>query len=278
MLFLAPLLLVLSTTFVLAIPLNGTDHSSSKLPTVTIKNGTVQGLHLPAFNEDIFLSIPFAAPPVGDLRFQHPKSYNSTWKGVLKATAYGPSCPVYGGFAEGFHLDEDCLTLDVVRPAGADWKELLPVMVWIYGGGELICMREFKKLALTSVGIGFTAGTSSDPRFNLSYIVNASVAIDKPVIAVGINYRVAGFGFLAGQDVFNSGNSNAGLYDQRLALRWLQENVASFGGDPMKVTIWGESAGAFSVGYHLIANNGNNEGLFRAAIMESGANIGPTRK
>lgn len=98
------------------------------------------------------------------------------------------------------------------------------------------------------------------------------------MLAVGINYRLAGFGFLAGQDVFNSGNSNAGLHDQRLALRWVQENIAAFGGDPKKVTIWGESAGAISVGFHLIANNGNHEGLFRAAIMQSGSNLGLTRE
>lgn len=104
-----------------------------------------------------------------------------------------------------------------------------------------IWVSEHSKDRITEIGtIGFTAGASADPRYNLPYIVNASVAIKKPVIAVGINYPVAGFVFLAGQDVFNSGNSNIGLYDQRHALRWLQENIAEFGGNSEKVIIWGE--------------------------------------
>jgi cholinesterase len=151
------------------------------------------------------------------------------------------------------------LTLDIVRPAGVRENAGLPVFVWIYGGN-------------------FVAGSSADPRYNTSYIVNASVFIDKPIIAVSINYRLGGWGFLASKQVVNAGESNIGLFDQRLALEWIQENIRHFGGDRSKVTIAGESAGGFSVGYHLTGFDGNNNGLFRAAIMESGNSMGPAGK
>jgi carboxylesterase type B len=151
------------------------------------------------------------------------------------------------------------LTLDIVRPSGVSKHDNLPVFVWIYGGN-------------------FVAGSSADPRYNTSYIVNSSVLIDKPIIAVSINYRVGGWGFLASKEIADAGESNIGLYDQRLALRWIQENIPDFGGDPSKVTIAGESAGGFSVGYHLTGFNGKNDGLFRAAIMQSGNSMGPAGK
>lgn len=150
----------------------------------------------------------------------------------------------------------DCLTVDIVRPSGTSALDKLPIFVWIYGGG-------------------FDAGGSADPRYNTSYIVNASVAIHKPIIAVSINYRVGGWGFLGSKEVAAAGVANIGLYDQRLALEWIQENIQAFGGDPEQVTIAGESAGGFSVGYHLLAFDGKHDGLFRAAILESGNALGP---
>jgi carboxylesterase type B len=125
---------------------------------------------------------------------------------------------------------------------------------------------------------GFFAGGVADPRYNTSYLVNASIAMGKPMIAVSFNYRLAGWGFLASKEVVNANASNIALFDQRLALQWIQENIGAFGGDPRKVTIVGESAGAFSVGYHLLANEGDNEGLFRAAVMESGSAFWAPRK
>jgi cholinesterase len=122
---------------------------------------------------------------------------------------------------------------------------------------------------------GFDAGGSADPRYNTSYLVNASVAIHKPIIAVSLNYRVGGWGFLGSKEMVGAGALNIGLFDQRLALRWIQENIAAFGGNPDKVTISGESAGGFSVGYHLTAFDGKNEKLFRAAILQSGNALGP---
>ena len=109
----------------------------------------------------------------------------------------------------------------------------------------------------------------SPPRFYLTF----AIRVGKPFIAVTLNYRLSTWGFISSSEVWGSGNTNLGLRDQRLALQWVQENIAAFGGDPEKVTIWGESAGAISVGYHLIAYGGRDDKLFRAAIMESGSSI-----
>lgn len=118
---------------------------------------------------------------------------------------------------------------------------------------------------------GFYEGSSSDPRYNLSRIVQKSVEASKPVLGVSFNYRLSAFGFLWSDAVEAAGgDSNVGLRDQRLALHWIQENIAAFGGDPSKVTIWGESAGGIAIGRQLTAYGGRDDGLFRAAIMESG--------
>jgi len=116
-------------------------------------------------------------------------------------------------------------------------------------------------------GGGLSMGGTQDERYNLSFIVDNSVAIGKPIIGVSIAYRLSGWGFLSSLEVAGSGQTNLGLRDQRLALHWLQENIGAFGGDPSKVTIWGESAGAGSVGWQLTAYNGRDDHLFRAGIM-----------
>ncbi|KAI8680803.1 hypothetical protein LRP88_04422 [Fusarium phalaenopsidis] len=238
-------------------PTLGLPTCDGRPPIATTKNGTLRGFYLPEFHEDLFLGVPFAQPPLGDLRLRHPVSLNESWHGVRNATKRSLTCPGYAGFDKGLDLGEDCLTVDIVRPAGIRADEELPVYMWIYGGG-------------------FTAGGSADPRYNTSYLVNASVSIGKPIIAVSINYRVGGWGFLASKEMQKDGALNIGLFDQRLALRWIQENIQGFGGDPRKVTIAGESAGAFSVGYHLVGFGGDNENLFRAAIMQSGSALGPS--
>ncbi len=156
-------------------------------------------------------------------------------------------------YGQNFELSEDCLTINVVRPTERS-REPLPVLVWIYGGG-------------------LYAGSTADPQYNLSGIVQVSQEMAKPVIAVSMNYRLAQWGFLQTAQVLAEGSSNAGLLDQRLALHWIQENIAAFGGDPRKVVLWGESAGAQSIAYHLFAYDGRDDGLFRGAILESG---GPT--
>jgi len=118
--------------------------SPSYNPQVDIKNGTLRGLYLPAFHEDLFLGVPFASPPVGDLRLRHPVPYNEHWQQVRDATLRSPSCPGYAGFDVGLVLGEDCLTVDVVRPAGTSNKDSLPVLVWIYGGGKWEFFRRRK--------------------------------------------------------------------------------------------------------------------------------------
>lgn len=118
------------------------------------------------------------------------------------------------------------------------------------------------------------AGGSAAPIYNLTNFVYQSVLSDNPVIAVSINYRLTVFGFLWGsEELRERGSANNGLRDQRLALQWIQDNIAAFGGDPTKVTIWGESSGALSVGKQLIAYGGRDDGLFRGAIMESGSMV-----
>ncbi|TFY69725.1 hypothetical protein EVG20_g3020 [Dentipellis fragilis] len=218
-----------------------------------------------------FLGIPFAQPPTGDLRFRLPKP-NYPYSGTQTVTAFGPSCPqqditipipagltqdavdflvntVYGSI---FPDSEDCLTINVVAPATAKPGDKLPVVTWIFGGGF--------QLGGTTIYDGVS-------------IVQKSIDLGKPVVYVSMNYRLSAFGFLASDEVKQAGVGNLGLQDQREALRWIQKYIGSFGGDPTKVTIWGESAGAISVALHLLTNGGNPEGLFRAAFMESGSPI-----
>lgn len=257
--------LVLGVTAVSAAVVNA-GHTASrrhqKAPTVTVKNGSYYGFNLPHYDQDLFLGVPYAQPPVGDLRFRVSQPLNSSWTDSRNATEYGPGCIGYGSddWLRGNYLSEDCLTLNVVRPSSHSASKkndngLLPVALWIYGGA-------------------FTEGLSSDPRYNLTFIVQQSVELGSPMLAVSINYRVAQWGFMYSQELADEGSSNVGLRDQRLALRWVQENIAAFGGDPAKVTIWGESAGADSVGVQLIAYGGRDDGLFRAAISQSGLPVG----
>jgi acetylcholinesterase len=111
-------------------------------------------------------------------------------------------------------------------------------------------------------------------RYNLSYIVQQSVLNNKPVIGISINYRMAAFGFIYSKEIAESRNQNLGLRDQRIAFKWVNRHISAFGGNPAKVTLWGESAGAYSVGDHINAYDGKTDGLFRAAILESGGAVG----
>lgn len=247
-------LLPLLPIFASVAPVHGSPVAAAA-PTASVRNGTYVGFSSPKYSQDIFLGIPYAQPPVGDLPFRPPASLNTTWTGARNATQYSPECYGYGSddWILGNYLSEDCLTLNVVRPQNAG--ENLPVGVWIFGGG-------------------LTDGGTLDPRYNLSFIVKQSALAGKPFIGVSINYRLQAFGFLGGQEVYDDGALNSGIRDQRLALHWIQENVAAFGGDPSKVVIWGESAGASSIGFHLVAYGGRDDGRFRGAIMESGTVVG----
>ena len=138
----------------------------------------------------------------------------------------------------------------MIRPSGYE-NQQLPVALWIHGGG-------------------FTAGGGVDQRYNASFMVQNSVTIGRPIMVVNFNYRLSAWGFLSSNEVAGTGQTNLGLRDQRLAMLWVQENIAGFGGDPGQVVIFGESAGAASVGYHLTAYGGRDDKLFRGAIMQSG--------
>ncbi|CAK7233418.1 hypothetical protein SCUCBS95973_008587 [Sporothrix curviconia] len=222
--------------------------TASAAPTAAVRNGSYMGVSSPGYNQDFFLGIPYAQKPT---RFRHAESLNSTWDGAHEATAYPPHCIGYGGDQAGYAESEDCLYLNVVRPAGIDAAASLPVAVWIHGGG-------------------LHMGGSADRRYNLTFIVENSMAQGTPIVAVSLNYRLSAFGFLTGKEAHGAGVTNIGFHDQRLALRWVHENIAAFGGAPDKVVLWGESSGAESVSAHTFAYNGRDDGLFRGVIAESG--------
>ncbi|MEL6926684.1 MAG: carboxylesterase family protein, partial [Bacteroidota bacterium] len=222
---------------------------------VTTDKGQVAG----SFNADkslrIFKGIPFAAPPVGDLRWRAPQEATA-WEGVRSCTAFGASpiqnkpvpfyCWTEEFIAQPEPLSEDCLYLNVWTPA-TEPESKLPVFVWIYGGG-------------------LVSGSA-----NCDIYDGAEMA-KQGVVFVSLNYRVGAMGFMAHPALSaaaESGTSgNYGLLDQMAALRWVQRNIAAFGGDPNNVTIAGQSAGAFSVNA-LIASQRSKD-LFHKAILQSG--------
>lgn len=216
---------------------------------VQTASGTLEGSTSPDKKIRIFEGIPFAAPPVGDLRWQPPQPVAS-WTGVRKATAFGPRCMQGSIFKDMIFRDsgpsEDCLYLNVWTPA-ASADEHLPVMVWIYGGG-------------------FQAGASSEPRQDGTHLAH------KGVVVVSMNYRLGVFGFFSDPELTkespNHASGNYGLLDQAAALQWVRKNIAAFGGDPDNVTIFGESAGSMSVSSQMASPL--SKGLFKQAIGESG--------
>lgn len=195
----------------------------------------------------VYKGIPFAAPPVGDLRWKAPQPV-IPWDGILETKEFSKG-PVQGGNPDEF--GEDCLYLNVWTPAQSP-KDKLPVLVWIYGGG-------------------FSGGSSS--------FYDGEALARKGVILVSINYRVGWLGFLAHPELTAENpdgvSGNYGLLDQIAALKWVQNNIAQFGGDPSKVTIFGESAGGISVS--MLCASPLAKGLFRGAISQSGGSFGPTR-
>jgi para-nitrobenzyl esterase len=218
--------------------------------TIKTQQGSIHGKLVNDGRMRVFLGIPFAAPPVGDLRWKAPVR-PAPWKGVRDATKYAPRCPQWPIWADYIFQDagpsEDCLYLDVYTPTKANPAVHLPVMVWIHGGG-------------------YAAGGSSEPRYSNSPLV------EHGVVLVNINYRMGVFGFLASEDLRREGDGaagNYGLMDMVAALQWVRANIARFGGDPGNVTIFGESAGSFAVSTLMAAPSA--QGLFQKAIGESGA-------
>jgi para-nitrobenzyl esterase len=212
--------------------------AQGKLHGKLINNGKVRA----------FLGIPYAAPPVGNLRWKAPQP-PARWKGVRDATNFGARCLQLPVFADMVFQDggpsEDCLYLNVFAPAGAKSKARLPVMFWIHGGG-------------------YAGGSASEPRHNGDFLPL------KGVVLVTINYRLGVFGFLAISDLAGEAGTagNYGLLDMVAALQWVHANIFKFGGDQENVTIFGESAGSMAVSTLMASPLA--QGLFQKAIGESG--------
>ncbi|RDC65017.1 carboxylesterase/lipase family protein [Adhaeribacter pallidiroseus] len=216
---------------------------------VTTANGVVEGVTEKS-GIRAFKGLPFAAPPVGDLRWREPQPVKN-WQGVQPAKQFGPRAMQLAVFGDmGFRssgMNEDCLYLNVWTPAKSN-KEKLPVLVYFYGGG-------------------FVAGDGSEARYDGESMAKLGM------VAITVNYRLGVFGFLSHPELSkespHKASGNYGYQDQAAALRWVKQNIAAFGGDPSKVTIAGESAGSISVSAQMASPVSKN--LFAQAIGESGA-------
>ncbi len=213
------------------------------LTKVETKYGTVVGKAV-GQDQAEFLSVPFAKPPVGELRFAAPQEPDP-WEGEL-ACVEQPPAPIQHA-RRGMKDSEDCLYLNVFTSAHSD-TDRLPVMVWIFGGG-------------------FQNGSCSDQEFDGTYLSSQGVVL------VAINYRCGVMGFFSNKELEDRLGyvGNVGILDQILALKWVQANIAAFGGDPDNVTIFGQSAGGISTRIHL--TNELSQGLFHKAIVESGGGL-----
>jgi para-nitrobenzyl esterase len=221
---------------------------------VATANGVVEGVALPS-GIQAFRGIPFAAPPVRDLRWREPQPVES-WQGVRPADRFGPQCMqarIYSDMV--FRSDgtsEDCLYVNVWTPS-ASAAGGLPVLVYFFGGG-------------------FNAGDGSEPRYD-----GESMA-QKGIVVVTMNYRLGIFGFFSHPELTrespHGASGNYGLMDQTAALRWVRQNIAAFGGDPNRVTLGGESAGSFSVSAQMASPQAR--GLFAQATGQSGAMLAQT--
>lgn len=220
-----------------------------------IESGVIEGFYNSEKRLNMFFGIPYAKAPVGELRWKAPQPAEK-WEGVLDTKEFGPSpvqTNVFGDMKfRSDRMSEDCLYLNVWTSAGNDAKDL-PVLVYFYGGG-------------------FVAGDGSEARYD-----GASMA-QEGIVAVTINYRLNIFGFYAHPELSAEApykaSGNYGLLDQHEALKWVQKNIAAFGGDPGKVTIAGESAGSISVSAQMASPLSKE--LIAGAIGESGAAINPT--
>lgn len=218
--------------------------------TVATAQGKATGKLIRNGSQRAFLGLPYAAPPVGDLRWRAPLPA-SVWSGVRDATQFGARCQQWHVWEDYIFQEagpsEDCLFLNVYTPAAVPSSRKLPVMVWIHGGG-------------------FIAGAGSEPRYSDSPLV------DRGVVLVTMNYRLGVFGFLASDDLLKENGGHAGNYalmDMIAALQWVKANISAFGGNANNVTIFGESAGSFAVS--ALTSAPGAQGLFHKVIGESGA-------
>jgi len=218
--------------------------------TAKVEGGLIQGTSEGGLS--VYKGIPFAAPPTGELRWKSPQPVKP-WQGTRSATGFAPQC-MQGGNAPPNGMSEDCLYLNVWTPAKSH-KERVPVLVWIYGGG-------------------FSGGATSVPDYSGEKLAG------RGVVLVSIAYRVGMFGFFAHPELSAESahrvSGNYGLLDMIEGLRWVQRNIAAFGGDPRKVTVFGESAGGIAVS--MLCSSPLAKGLFHGAISQSGGSFGPFSK
>ncbi|XP_013780687.2 acetylcholinesterase-like [Limulus polyphemus] len=250
--------LVLATWLTLSIGRNIPLQGSEENPLIRTNKGLVRGKTTKAVTGklvDVYLGIPYAKPPVGEYRFRHPKPIDP-WDDIFNATEKPNTCfqisdTFFGNFSgskiwnPNTPLSEDCLKLNVWVPHRKPKKA--SVLVWIFGGG-------------------YYSGTSTLNVYNAKIL-----ATEEQIIVVSMNYRVASLGFLFFERPDVPGN--AGLFDQLMALEWVHDNIAAFGGDPNSITLFGESAGAVSVGLHLLSPLSRN--LFNRGILQSGSATSP---
>ncbi len=238
-------------TVILVFPLFGAIQEPIK-----VEGGLVSGTPGWGWGVREYLGIPFAAPPVGELRWKPPQPV-APWQGVRAADRFSPACmqraqnPNSGSWNRGLiNTSEDCLYLNVWTPA-ASASERLPVLVWIYGGGGV-------------------SGSTAEP------IYDGNAIAKKGVVVVSMNYRVNVFGWFAHPELTKESphhaSGNYGSLDQLAGVRWVKNNIAQFGGDPSKITIWGESGGSRSVNF--LAASPLFRGLARGAIAESHTTFG----
>ena len=220
----------------------------AQIETVKVTGGKVQGVVTDGIS--IFKGIPFAAPPVGDQRWKAPAPVPA-WKGIKKTDAFGLACmQPENSQGNTAPVGEDCLYLNVWTPAKKPGARI-PVLVWIHGGG-------------------FSGGSTSIPMYD------GTGFAEKGVVFVSIAYRVGPFGFLAHPELSREsghGSGNYGLEDMIAGLKWVKQNIARFGGDPARVTIFGHSAGGFAV--NMLAASPVARGLFKRVICMSGGSFTP---
>jgi para-nitrobenzyl esterase len=232
----------------------GASRKIQKGTLIHLSDGDVQG----GMNGNArqFLGIPFAAPPVGPLRWRPPAAV-TPWQGVLPATDFAPACAQLASIQGPASNEENCLYLNVWTPDPAP-KRPLPVMVWFHGGGN---QQGSARDAVPFPGV--------PGHFYDAHVLSG----ERNVVVVTINYRLNVFGFfahsaLAAEDPSYPHAGNQGLLDQRAALQWVRQNILAFGGDPKKVTIFGESAGSEDVCFQMVS--AGSRGLFQRGISESG--------
>ncbi|KAJ7719236.1 esterase 1 [Mycena maculata] len=213
-------------------------------PTVNLRGTVLYGSdNVPG--QEFFGGIPYVEPPVGNLRFRLPVLKTSLGLETFNATEYSPAC-LQVPLVEVKVVSEDCLTVNVIRPTKIATRELLPVLVWVHGGGF---------------------------DFNASGLVTQSVSRGTPIVFASFNYRLGPLGFAPGQEAADAGILNLGLRDAMMAFRWIQDNIAIFGGDPTKVTAYGLSAGSITLAELFL--NPEMEKFTRGMIFSSGPPSAP---